>query len=98
MNMWLGMKRAMMVIEWAKKAYDNGNLKVVKVGKLLQDQAALINDKDATEHRARAAEKRVKAAGGQLSKMRGSLEAVESATKKADATKEAVQVVLAEAK
>lgn len=47
MDMQLFVKRAINAAERAKRAYDDGRLKVAEAGKLLQDHSKLAEDKNA---------------------------------------------------
>lgn len=59
----------------AKKAYDNGQVKVVEVGQFLHDYSALVREKDAAKHQAAEgaakAEHQVRAAKDSLAKTKG---------------------------
>ncbi|CAL2239336.1 unnamed protein product [Prunus armeniaca] len=87
-DMWLCMKRAK-VDKHAKRAYNVGRAKVAEVGKVLQDHANLVKDKEALEWQ-------VKAAEDKLTEMRETLEAMVAITKESEAATNRVQVVLEE--
>ncbi|CAL8162006.1 unnamed protein product [Prunus armeniaca] len=89
MDMWLCMKRAITAAERAKKAYEDGQAKVAEAGKALQDHDHLLHDKQATK-------RQVKASEAKLAEMRAALESAVTATRDAEAAKEAVQVALVE--
>lgn len=54
MDMWLCIKRAITAAERAKKAYEEGMVKVVEAGKALQAQAHLVKDMQAAERQVKA--------------------------------------------
>ncbi|CAL2225171.1 unnamed protein product [Prunus armeniaca] len=87
MDMWLCMKRAIMVTERAKKAYEDGRSKVVEAGKVLKDHANLVKDNEALEQQGKAAE-------AKLSEIRATLDAAIQAARDEEAAKEEVEVVM----
>lgn len=86
-DMWLYMKWVIIVAELANKVFDDNHSKVVKAGKVPQDHTAYGKNKEIADRRARAAEDRAKVVKDQLSKMRGSLKATESAPREGDVAK-----------
>ncbi|CAL8168184.1 unnamed protein product [Prunus armeniaca] len=85
MDMWL-CKQAIMVAERAKKAYEDSCVKVADAGKVLQDHANLVKDKEALE-------RKVKASEAKLSEMMATLDAVIQAAKDAKEIEGAMDAV-----
>ncbi|KAI5321484.1 hypothetical protein L3X38_030555 [Prunus dulcis] len=91
MDMLLCMERAINAAESAKRAYDDGHSKVAESGKVLQDHANLIKEKEGLERQVKTSEEK-------LAEMRGALKATVNTAREAKVAKEAVRVVLEKAK
>lgn len=85
----MGIKRAIMASKRSKKAYDDGCANVAKAGKVLQDHANLVKDKEALEWQ-------VKATEAMLSKTMATLDFAIQVARDAEAAKGVVEGVLEE--